>query len=139
MKRGEERKLHIRRIRDAAMSVITKLGEPVVVQNISGRPVEASIEGFSIFHLTPFQKTPGPSDHAKYAAAKHGITWRPPPPYLLDISLVPGRKVFSVAWGPNEEFETICFKRGEWESSFLSLAKNISDQIERKFPRVEPG
>jgi len=62
MKRGEERKLHIRRIRDAAMSVITKLGEPVVVQNISGRPVEASIEGFSIFHLTPFQKTPGPSD-----------------------------------------------------------------------------
>ena len=97
MKRGEERQLHIRSIRDATISVVVKLGEPVVVQNITGRPLQASIEGFSIFHLTPFQKTPEPSDRVKYAAAKHGITWRPPPPYLLDIRLVPGRKVFSVA------------------------------------------
>lgn len=93
MKRGEERQLDIRSIRDAAMSVIVKLGAPVFVQNITGRPVEASIEGFSISYLTPFQKTQELSDHHKYAAAKHGITWRPPPPYLLDIWLDPGPKV----------------------------------------------
>jgi hypothetical protein len=129
MNRGEEQQLHIRGIRDAALSVVVKLGKPIVVEKMVGRPLEASIEGFSIFHITPFQKTPEPSQHVKYAAAKHGITWRPPPPYLVDIRLVPGRKVFSVAWGPNEEFETICFKRGRWESNFLSLTKSISEQI----------
>jgi hypothetical protein len=130
MKRGEERQLHIRNIRDAALSVIAKVGQPVIVQNITGRPFVASMEGFFISHITPFQRMPGPSDQVKYAAVKHGITLGPSPPYLLDIWLVPGGKVLSVAWGPNEEFENISFKRGEWETRFLSLAKNISDQIE---------
>jgi hypothetical protein len=127
MKRGEERRLRIRAIRDIAIAAVRKVGRPVVIKNVGGRGFEAHLDGFSIGYLTPFQKLPEPSEYSKYVAAKHGIVWRAQPPYLLDIWL--GRKVFSVTWSRNEEIETICFKRGEWEAKFISLAESVTEPL----------
>jgi hypothetical protein len=58
MKRGKERQLHIRSIRDAGISVITKIGERWLYKTSRAAPSRRVLKAFRSFILPRFKKRP---------------------------------------------------------------------------------
>ena len=88
--------------------------------------LSASIQHFSIAHMTPFQSWPQPSAEVKALADSLGQSHKLDPDYSLEI-WNSNRKVLNIHWQDGHPVEILSFRRGSWESELLRIGNREPD------------
>jgi hypothetical protein len=114
---GDDRALAIR---DHLVPLV-RLSGSQEVQRDSVRLISLQRGSWIITHWTPFNELA--RDEASSPGYRHALGRQqsaPSLPYGMDVSH-DGRKVLSILWADNGDWEVTSFHRGPWEDDALSL------------------
>ncbi len=103
-------------IRDTVIPVLRSSGQSVGGMLIGG------IEGFGIWHRTPFSRHSRPSRDLQHRLSISGDRNLTTLPNGLDIWNDTG-KVFNLEWDHGGRFKLVTFRGGDWEKSLIAAVQ----------------
>jgi len=115
-----------RALRDVALAIVKRDGQPQEFSGGVARMLVASRDGLKISYRTPFQKWSSDSSQPAPSYGHAQARQRHPGSLAYGLDIWAPREVLNVEWNDTGEFQLVSYAPGAWEETLLGEAQQAA-------------